>query len=139
VTAMPIERGKVREYALATGAVRPEYLDDPHPAIPPTFLSTVVFWHSVEDMIRRPEVLAACAAAGVAAEVRNLLSLEQEYLFYGAVPRAGELLEPVSRFDNAAVKRPGFVLVHFAIEFRDPASGEVRAECRYTSAYRAAS
>jgi len=41
---MPIERGKIREYATATAAARPAYLDDPKAPVPPTFLATVVFW-----------------------------------------------------------------------------------------------
>lgn len=138
---MPVEFGKIREYALATGADRPEYLSDPRAPIPPTFLSTVVFWHDVHDMIVRPEVLAACAQAGVLAEVSTLLSLEQEYVFHGELPRAGDELEPVSRFDGVDTRitdRARMVLIHFAVEFRDPGTARVRAECRYTSAYRQA-
>ena len=32
---MPIERGKIREYATATAAARPAYLDDPKAPVPP--------------------------------------------------------------------------------------------------------
>ena len=138
MAVMPIEWGKVREYAMATAAARPAYVDDPAAPIPPTFLATVVWWTPVGDTLRAPEVVRACAEAGVPADVRNLLSLEQEYVFHGDVPRAGEELAVENRFDEAVVKRKGMVILRYVLEFRDPASGALRAECRYTSAYRQA-
>ena len=39
-----VERGKVREFARATKSQNPEYLDDPVPVSPPTFLVSSVFW-----------------------------------------------------------------------------------------------
>jgi hypothetical protein len=51
---MPIERGKIREYATATGAARPAYLDDPKAPVPPTFLATVVFWTPIGSPSGRP-------------------------------------------------------------------------------------
>lgn len=41
---LPVERGKIREFALATGSRDPRFLDEPVPAIPPTFLMTAVYW-----------------------------------------------------------------------------------------------
>jgi hypothetical protein len=41
---MPVERGKIREFARATMSSAPEYSDDPVAPIPPTFLTTVSFW-----------------------------------------------------------------------------------------------
>ena len=49
---MPIERGKIREYATATAAARPAYLDDPKAPVPPTFLATVVFWTPIGQTLR---------------------------------------------------------------------------------------
>lgn len=134
---MPIERGKIREYAVATAAARSEYLDDPHAPIPPTFLSTVVFWDSVADALGTPEAAQACRDAGVEPDVRNLLSLEQEYVFHGPLPRAGDTVFTSSRFDRVNVKegKSGrMAMMHYALEFRD-ADGTLRAECLYTSAY----
>jgi hypothetical protein len=37
---MPVERGTIREYAIATGSHHPDYLDNPRAPIPSTFLST---------------------------------------------------------------------------------------------------
>lgn len=135
---MPIERGKIREYAVATKNDCAEFMLDPRSHIPPTFLATVVFWDSVNDMIHTPEALVACDQAGVKADVTALLSLEQEYIFYGPPPRAGDVLYTSARFDNAELKvssRNRMVLLHFAMEFRDGA-GALQAECLYTSAYR---
>ncbi|WP_376768528.1 MaoC/PaaZ C-terminal domain-containing protein [Pseudonocardia pini] len=144
---MPIELGKVREYALATGADRPEYLATDTPPVPPTFLATVVYWERLSAVFETPEAAAAFEEAGIEADVRRLLSLEQEYVFAGPPPRAGDVLETRLRFDGVTAKegrRGGrMLLVHFAVEFHGPGSpdreasgpGALRAECRYTSAY----
>jgi hypothetical protein len=136
VTVMPIERGKVREYARATGAARPVYLDDPQAPIPPTFLATVTYWTPVGRTVRSPEVQRACEEIGIEADVRNLLSLEQEYVIHAPVPRAGEELRIEERLDEVRIKqgRQGpMVFVRFVITFSD--DERVRAECRYTSAF----
>jgi hypothetical protein len=136
---MPVERGKIREYAIATGSSRPEYLGDPQAPIPPTFLSTVVFWESLEGVFALPEAAEALRDVGIAANVRRLLSLEQEYVFHGSLPRAGDTLLTNLRFDGAEPKegkRGRMVLVRFTVEFHG--EGKLRAECRYTSAFVAA-
>src|SRR5262245_13757026 len=137
MATMPIEWGKVREYAIATGAARPEYLDDRHAPIPPTFLSTVVFWDSLGTSLESPEAEAAFAELGLDRDMRRVLSAEQEYVFHGPLPRAGDVLFTSPRFDRVEVKqgrRGPMIFVHFAIEFRDD-GGTLRAECLYTSAY----
>src|ERR1700722_1343004 len=104
MTVMPIERGKIREFAVATGAARPAYLDDPKAPVPPTFLATVVFWRPIGETVRSPEVLRACAEAGVEADFGSLLSLEQEYVYHGPLPRAGEALRTAERLRDITVK-----------------------------------
>lgn len=137
---MPVEWGKIREYAIATANNNPDYLEDPSAPIPPTFLATVVFWDDPGRAMRTPEAAAAITELGDGAEadIRNVLSLEQEYVFHGPIPRAGDNLLLTHRFDGVEVKegrRGGrMVLSHFAVEFRDPATGKIRAECLYTSA-----
>jgi hypothetical protein len=135
---MPIERGKVREYATATGADRPAYTDDHKAPVPPTFLATVVFWTPIGETVRTPEVLRACAEAGLQADLRRLLSLEQEYVYHGPPPRVGETLRTAERLRDIAVKRTrdgrAMVVIRFTVSFHDE-RGELRAECRYTSAY----
>jgi hypothetical protein len=136
---MPIEWGKIREYATATGSTDPDYLDNPNAPIPPTFLSTVVFWDQPGRGMQTPEAIAALAevGAGEDSDIRNVLSVEQEYRFHGPLPRAGERLALAHRFDGVEVKegrRGGrMVFSRFAVEFRD-ADGTLRAECLYTSA-----
>jgi len=134
---MPIERGKIREYAAATGAARPVYVNDPAPPIPPTFLSSVVLWAPIGESTRDESVLEACRSAGVVAELSNMLSLDQEYVFYGPTLRAGETVSVSERLRDVTVKqgRQGpMVLVRFVVSFEDP-DGRLRAECLYTSAY----
>jgi hypothetical protein len=135
---MPIERGKVREYATATAAARPAYLDDQKAVVPPTFLATVVFWTPIGETLRAPEVRQACAEAGVEADLGSLLSLEQEYVYPGLPPRAGETLATSERLRDIRVKQTrdgrAMVMIRFTVSFRDE-SGALRAECHYTSAY----
>ena len=135
---MPIERGKVREYAVATAAARPAYLDDPKAPVPPTFLATVVFWKPIGETLRSAEVLAACAEACVPADLGSLLSLEQEYVYHGPPPRAGETLQTAERLSDIRVKRTRdgrtMVVIRFTVSFHDE-RGDLRAECHYTSAY----
>jgi hypothetical protein len=137
---MPIEWGKIREYALATANTNSDYLTEPAAPIPPTFLATVVFWDEPGRAMRTPEAAEAIGALGDGTDVdiRNVLSLEQEYRFTGPLPRAGEKLLLTHRFDGAEVKegkRGGRMLfTRFAVEFRDPDTGDLRAECLYTSA-----
>ena len=135
---MPIERGKIREFAVATGAARPAYLDDPKAPVPPTFLATVVFWRPIGETVRSPDVLRACAEAGVEADFSSLLSLEQEYVYHGPLPRAGETLRTAERLRDITVKhnreKRVMVVVRFTVSFHDE-RGDLRAECHYTSAY----
>ena len=135
---MPVEWGKVREYATATAAARPAYLDDPKAPVPPTFLATVVFWTAIGETLRGPEVLRACAEAGVPADLGRLLSLEQEYAYHGPPLRAGETLRTTERLGDIRVKRTrdgrAMVMVRFTVSFHDE-HGDLRAECNYTSAY----
>jgi hypothetical protein len=140
MAVMPIERGKIREYALATGAVNTDYMDDPGAPVPPTFLSTVVLWDNLSRVFDLPETRAGCAAIGVVPDVRRLLSLEQEYVFHGEILHAGETVDTGLRLTSVDLKegRSGsMALVHFTVTFTDSA-GELRAECHYTSAFLAA-
>jgi hypothetical protein len=138
MATLPVERGKVREYATATAAARTAYLDDPAAPIPPTFLATIVFWEDIgHTVVRAPEVAEVCATVGLSTDVSNLLSLEQEYVFHGPVPRVGDTLYTAERLHDVRVRqsRSGpMVMVRFVVSFSD-GNGVVRAECWYTSAY----
>ena len=80
---MVVERGKIREFARATGSSSAEYLDAADAVVPPTFLATVVFWQPPE---------AAELYRAVDIDLRRLLHGEQEFLFTGTPPRAGDVL-----------------------------------------------
>jgi N-terminal half of MaoC dehydratase len=138
MAVMPIERGKIREYAISTGMPKPEYLDDPRAPIPPTFLSTVIFWDQPGMALRDPAAVEALASLNIKTDMTQVLSAEQEYIFHGPLPRAGDALVTSPRFDRVEIKegrRGGrMVFLKFAIEFRSE-DGDLRAECLYTSAY----
>jgi hypothetical protein len=140
MTNMPVERGKIREFATATGSTNPDYLVDPAAPIPPTFLATVLFWDQPGRGIGPSEQdleLLAEQGLGQDAGVRNVLAAEQEYVFHGPIPRAGDQLVVTQRFDGIEIKqgrRGGqMVFSRFTIEFSDP-DGTLRAECHYASA-----
>ncbi len=137
---MPVEWGKIREFATATGSSNPEYLADPDAPIPPTFLATVLFWDQPGRGIGPSEDdLALLAEHGLGQDggLSNVLAAEQEYVFHGPIPRAGDRLVLAQRFDGIEIKqgrRGGqMVFSRFTIEFRDP-DGTLRAECHYASA-----
>jgi hypothetical protein len=120
-----IERGKIREFARATFSANPSYLDDPAPVVPPSFLTTMIFWSTP----------ASDPWEAVKMDRSRGLHAEQEYIFYGPPPRAGARLTAQSRIDSITTK-PGrrggeLTFVVMVTEFRDP-SGALVAEARLT-------
>ena len=95
----PIEEGKIREFALATHAALPEYLDCPSPLIPPTFLTSAGFaWgYSLEN----PRD-SGIDALGI--DARLLLNGEEEFIYHRSLPRARDVLWAQTRFTNVRVK-----------------------------------
>lgn len=122
---MVIERGKIREFAAATFAADPSYRHDPAPVIPPTFLTTAAFW---QDAAADPWPLVRMDPA-------RGLHAEQEFVFHGPPPRAGDTLTGQSRIAEIFTKqgrRGGeLAFVVMVTEFRD-ASGRLVAEARMT-------
>ncbi|CAO5152770.1 N-terminal half of MaoC dehydratase [Frankia sp. AiPs1] len=95
---MPLERGKIREFAAATGSASPAYVDDPAPPIPPTFLRTQIFWSPADGSgPKLPD--------GLELDVRRILHGQQEYIFFGPPPRAGEELTVTSRVESVTEKQ----------------------------------
>lgn len=45
---LDVERGKIREFATATGSSNPDYLEREAPVSPPTFLTTTLHWQPSE-------------------------------------------------------------------------------------------
>jgi hypothetical protein len=122
-----VERGKIAEFAAAMQSDNPAY-QGPAAIVPPTFLTTAGRW--------APE--GARAEHGF--ERARLLHGEQEFVFHGPPPRAGEVLqasERVARRFEKEGKRGG--TMRFAVlvtEFRDQ-GGKLVAESRSTLIERA--
>ncbi len=124
---MDIERGKVREFARAVGATHPAFHEGENPLVPPTFLTTQFFWEAGVPGSNPWDEVAMSQERGMHAE--------QEYIFHGPPPRAGDRLVCSSRIERIYDKdgRKGGTLT-FAVmvtEFRDRA-GELVAEARLT-------
>ena len=124
--ALPVERGKIREFARACLDDNPEYVDAVDPPVPPTFLTVRNFWMSADTS----------PLARVGLDLRRLLHGGEEYVFHGPPPRAGEELTCQTRVDavyEKEGKRGGtMTFVETVVEFRD-AGGRLRAECRSTA------
>lgn len=122
---VPIERGKIREFAKAAHSANPAY-DRPDAVVPPTFLTTArLVWEPSE----------ASHFVHLGFEIGRVLHAEEEYTFYGPPPRAGATLCACSSLGEQYEKkgRRGGTL-RFAVirtEFRDPV-GELVAVQRTT-------
>lgn len=123
--SVPIERGKVREFARAAQAQSTAYAGETA-IIPPTFLTTArLNWAPPQD---NPSLALGFDRARV-------LHGEEEYVFHGPPPRVGQELSVSSRLGEqyeragrrGGVMRFGVILT----EFRD-ASGALVAEQRTT-------
>lgn len=125
-TTMPIERGKIREFARACQSSNPQYTEAKDPVAPPTFLTTVNFWSRAgQSPLSQLDI-----------DLRRLLHGGQEYVFHGPPPRAGTELTFQTRVDKIYEKegrRGGtMTFVETVTEFRDP-KGALVAEARSTA------
>jgi hypothetical protein len=110
---MPLEWGKVREFARATQSRNPAYLG-PDAIIPATFLTHArLAWEPSAD--------SPIKALGF--DMRRVLHGEEEYIFHGPPPRVGQTLTVEARLDSRwekAGKRGGSMRFAKIInEFRD--------------------
>ncbi|MFI5053577.1 MAG: MaoC family dehydratase N-terminal domain-containing protein [Acidimicrobiia bacterium] len=123
---MVVERGKIREFALATMTHNPEYLDDPVAVSPPTFLQTAAFW--------APE--GATSPSGMLdMNLARVLHGGQEFVFFGPPPRAGTKLTTESRVDKVYEKegrRGGTMKFAETVTSFFDESGNLVAESRAT-------
>jgi hypothetical protein len=123
---MPVERGKVREFAVATGSAADEYLTDPQPVIPPTFLRTTQFWAPAR---------ASMLPEGLNLDLRRILHGEQEYTFFGEPPRAGTSLTVTQRVESVTTKqgkRGGEMLIVVTVDDFTDEAGKLVAQGRST-------
>lgn len=120
-----IERGKVREFARAVHAhVAPDASLDDAAVIPPTFLTTMNFHESAEEI-----------AAELGFELSRMLHGEQEYSFTGEPPIAGSQLRATSQIVERYEKDSRRGRLRFAVrqtEFVD-AGGTLVATARMTA------
>ena len=116
----------MREFARSLLAKNQSYSGDT-PPIPPTFLTTTFFW---EEWVEGANPWHA-----VQMDQRRGMHAEQEYIFHGPPPRAGDRLHCRSRIAEVYEKqgKRGGTLT-FAVmvtEFRDD-EGRLVAEARMT-------
>jgi len=121
-----VERGKIREFARATGSAAPEYLEREDAVIPPTFLATTAFWEPPEGR----ELFAK-----IDLDNRRVLHGGQEYVFFGQPPRAGQRLKAHSVveeiYDKEGRRGGTMTFVVTRTDFSD-ADGTVVAQARTT-------
>jgi len=121
---VPIERGKIREFAKATGSKNADY-DKADAPVPPTFLTTAGnFWRS-----------GVHPTAELGFELARVLHGEEEFEFFGPPPHAGDTLTFSTRIGEQwekEGKRGGTMrFAQLITEFRNGA-GELVAEKRTT-------
>lgn len=125
---MDIERGKIGEFARAVHAHDlPEHMQGDTPVIPPTFLTSQFFWEDRLEGANPWNLVAMSQERGMHAE--------QEYIFHGKPPRAGERLFAQSKITDIWTKESRsagtLTFVKMVTEFRD-ADGTLRAEAILT-------
>ncbi|HEX3790930.1 MAG TPA: MaoC family dehydratase N-terminal domain-containing protein [Pseudonocardiaceae bacterium] len=91
--AVVVERGKIQEFAAAMQSTDPAYRG-PAAVVPPTFLASSALW--------APEG----ARVDVGFDRKRLLHGEQEYVFHGPPPRAGQVLTACDRIEDR-YEKPG--------------------------------
>lgn len=122
---MLVERGKIREFAIATRSSNPDYISSTVPVSPITFLSTAEHWRGPQNSVFGTAFM----------ESGRILHGEQEFIFHGAPPLAGTRLVGQSRVANVYTKvgrRGGkMAFVQTVTEFRDE-TGRLVTEARGT-------
>ncbi len=121
---MIVERGKVAEFARATGSQHPEYLDAACPVAPATFLVTAGFW---TDPGSNPLFLAGI-------EFSRLLHGGQQFEFFGPPPTAGTTLTCTSHVESMSTKEGKAGVMTFVDIVSDfvEADGRLAARSRAT-------
>jgi acyl dehydratase len=96
---MDVERGKIREFAKASHAPIPAYLEGYHPVIPPTFLITTgyIWGYTLE----RPR---GTVFEQIDHDFSVPLHAEESFEFFAPLPRAGDRLNCVSSLEDVRIK-----------------------------------
>ncbi|HVF75541.1 MAG TPA: MaoC family dehydratase N-terminal domain-containing protein [Acidimicrobiales bacterium] len=119
-----VERGKIHEFAKATKSKNPAYFTE-QPVVPATYLTLATnFWEGL-----------AGGGVDVGLNWARVLHGEQEFVYHGALPKAGDTLTGTTKVENIFTKsgnRGGdLTFVVTATELRNDA-GELVAEVRTT-------
>jgi hypothetical protein len=122
---IPIEHGKIREFARAINADPASY-DAPDAVVPPTFLTTAsFFWNPAADAL----------STELGFDMTRILHGEESYRYLGPPPRAGQRLTVSARIEDRHERqgsRGGTMRLATVVhDFRD-ASGELVAQQRST-------
>lgn len=122
---LDVERGKIREFARATGSRNPDYRRMEAPPIPATFLTTQGFWSEGDANVWKL----------IDFNWRRGLHAEQEYVFHGPLPTAGTRLigqtTVTDMYEKQGRRGGAMTFVTVVTEFRDDA-GRLVAEDRMT-------
>lgn len=125
-----VELGKINEFARATQSLLPAYVSGA--CVPPTFLTTDFFW---KDRTPGSDVWDQVEMS----EERGMHA-EQEYIFHGPPPKAGDVLIGTAKVTEVTEKhsRSGALLqfVKMVTEYRDKATGALVAESILTGVER---
>ena len=120
---MDIERGKIDEFARAVHATSAAHFEGDHPVIPATFLTTTFFWEKRVEGANPWSLVQMSEERGMHAE--------QEYVFHGPPPRAGDRLLCTSKvtemWDKQSRSGATLTFVKMVTEFRDR-TGKLVAE-----------
>ncbi|MFV0523476.1 MAG: MaoC family dehydratase N-terminal domain-containing protein [Acidimicrobiales bacterium] len=120
---MPLEEGKVREFARATRSRNQAY-QGPDAIVPATFLT-----HA--RMAWEPRAEAQIEQLGF--DLRRILHGEEEYVFHGPPPRVGQILTVTTHTEDRWEKdgkRGGTMrFARIVNEFRDPDGVLVAEQC----------
>jgi hypothetical protein len=124
---MDVERGKVREFSRAVHATDDGYSSGTSPIAPPTFLTSAFHWEL--------DVEGAAIWQRAAMSQERGMHAEQEFVFHGPPPRAGDKLSATSRIESIYTKsgrRGGeLTFVVMVTEYRD-VGGTLVAEAKMT-------
>ncbi len=90
---VPVERGAIRQFARSLYSSHPDWLEDPQALVPPTFLLSAGYhWGYI---LERPP--AGSDLAKIPQDQGRGTDGEQEFVFYGEPPRAGQVLTARAR------------------------------------------
>ncbi|MBJ7336772.1 MaoC family dehydratase N-terminal domain-containing protein [Mycolicibacterium sp.] len=121
---LPVEFGKTREFAKATGSRHRRHFEPENAVTPPTFLMTAAFWQTPESNAWPKD-----------RDMRRVLHASQEFVFPKGPPTVGTVLTGHQRVEDSYSKegkRGGtMTFTTLLTEYRDE-TGEVVAEVRNT-------